>query len=107
MGLLREAATRIVAHLRARTAGSHPIQAMLDRERARQQTALDAVNRRLGERQALQPEDAVCVKAPLESYQCAEGTMQWVEQWAYPSADLLMYRDQEDRRSPRYVILVA
>jgi len=92
MGLLHEAAARIVAHLRARAAGFHPIQAVLDRECARQQTALDAVNRRLVAGHVFQPEDAVHVIAPLEPYECADGTVQWVEHWVYPSTDLLMFQ---------------
>jgi hypothetical protein len=95
MGLLHEAATRIVDHLRARAAGFHPIEAVLDRERARQQTALDAVYHKLIERRPVQLEDAVRVIAPLELYQCAEGAMQWRWQRVYPSADLLMYLDGE------------
>ena len=91
MGLLQEVATRIVAHLRARTAGLHPIQTVLDRDRACQQAAVDAVNRKLGAGHALQLEDAVRVRALLEPYQCAEGSMRWGEQWLYPSTDLLMY----------------
>lgn len=93
MGLLHEAATRIVTHCRARTAGDSPIQDVVARERARQQTAVDAVCNKLVEGHAVQPEDAVRVIAPLESYQCAEGTMRWEEQWICPSTDLLMYLD--------------
>jgi hypothetical protein len=68
---------------------------VLARERARQQTALDAVYCKLIEGRPVQLEDAVRVKAPLEPYQCTEGAMQWREQRVYPSADLLMYLDGE------------
>jgi hypothetical protein len=97
VGLLYDVATRVVNHLHARASGAHPITAVLDRERAHLQPALDAVNRRLAEGHSLQPEEAVHVVALLEPYQSPEGSMRWGEQWGVSLSGLA---DVSGRRIP-------